>query len=204
MFSLGRLYYLLLQDYARAAFWWRKAGVERGPNRPECVFLADCYWRLGSKPMALDYLNRMSRSAVPIAAIKQLADMGETRSAIQLAEAAARGGYADLAYLYAGDACRIEGQFDQAIGYYDKVLKIEPRGKEGEVKRIKRAQTRADEHRGDPGLRQAGLDADSGRHVPRRRAGLRAASCRSRSRCRAAACRTSKSSATKKNSTMRR
>lgn len=53
MFTLGRLYYMLLQDYARAAFWWRKAGVERGPNRPESVYLADCYWRLGSKPMAL-------------------------------------------------------------------------------------------------------------------------------------------------------
>jgi len=143
MFQLGRLYYLLLQDHARAAFWWRKAGVEQGPNRPESVFLADCYWKLGSKPMALDYLNRMSRSAIPITAIKQLADMGETRSAVQVAEAAARGGYADLAYLYAGDAYRIEGQFDQAIGYYDKVLKIEPRGKEGEVNRIKRAQTRA-------------------------------------------------------------
>jgi uncharacterized protein with FMN-binding domain len=143
MLTLGRLYYLLLQDHARAAFWWRKAGVERGPNRPESVYLADCYWRLGSKPMALDYLKRMSRSAVPISAIKQLADMGETRSALQLAEVAARGGYADQAYLYAGDACRIEGQFEQAIGYYDKVLKIEPRGKEGEVNRIRRAQTRA-------------------------------------------------------------
>jgi len=143
MFYLGRLYYLLLQDYARAAFWWRKAGVEQGPNRPESVFLADCYWKLGSKPMALEYLNRMSRSAIPITAVKQLADMGETRTAVQIAEAAVRGGFADLAYLYAGDAYRIEGQFDQAIGYYEKVLKIEPRGNEGVVNRIKRAQTRA-------------------------------------------------------------
>ena len=143
MLSLGRLYYLLLQDHARAAFWWRKAGVERGPNRPESVYLADCYWRLGSKPMALEYLNRMSRSGVPISAIKQLADMGETRTALQLAEVAARGGYADQAYLYAGDACRIEGQFEQAIGYYGKVLNIEPRGSEGEVNRIQRAQARA-------------------------------------------------------------
>lgn len=143
MFTLGRLYYLLLQDYARAAFWWRKAGVERGPNRPESVNLADCYFRLGSKPMALDYLNRMSRTGVPMTAIKQLADMGETRAAIQLAESAAQGGYADFAYLYAGDACRIEGQGEQAIRYYEKVLQIVPRGNEGQVNRIKRAQTRA-------------------------------------------------------------
>ena len=143
MVTLGRLYYLLLQDYARAAFWWRKAGVERSPNQPIGVFLADCYWRLGSKPMALEFMNRMGHTAVPITAIKQLADMGETRSAIQIAEAAARGGYADFAYLYAGDACRIEGQFEQAIRYYERVLKIEPRGKEGEVKRIQRAQERA-------------------------------------------------------------
>jgi uncharacterized protein with FMN-binding domain len=143
MHTLGRLYYLLLQDYARAAFWWRKAGVERGPNRGESVFLADCYWRLGSKQMALDYLNRMGRSPLPMTAIKQLADMGETRAALQLAETAARGGQADFAYLYAGDACRIDGQYEQAIRYYEKVVKIEPRGNEGEVKRIQRAHARA-------------------------------------------------------------
>jgi uncharacterized protein with FMN-binding domain len=85
----------------------------------------------------------MGRSSIPITAIKQLADMGETRNAIQIAEAAARGGYADLAYLYAGDACRIEGQFDQAIRFYDRVLQLPARGNEGEVKRIQRAQERA-------------------------------------------------------------
>jgi uncharacterized protein with FMN-binding domain/predicted Rdx family selenoprotein len=143
MGTLGRLYYLLLQDYARAAFWWRKAGIEQAPNQPIGVYLADCYWKLGSKPMALEFLNRMGRSSIPITAIKQLADMGETRNAIQIAEAAARGGYADLAYLYAGDACRIEGQFDQAIRFYDRVLQLPARGNEGEVKRIQRAQERA-------------------------------------------------------------
>ena len=143
MVTLGRLYYLLLQDYARAAFWWRKAGVDRNPNQPLGVFLADCYFRLGSKPMALEFMNRMGRSNVPVTAIKQLADMGETRAAIQLADAAVRGGLADLGYLYAGDACRIEGQFDQAIRYYERVLQIPLRGNDGEVKHIQRAQQRA-------------------------------------------------------------
>ena len=69
--------------------------------------------------------------------------MGETRAAIQLADAAVRGGLADLGYLYAGDACRIEGQFDQAIRYYERVLQIPLRGNDGEVKHIQRAQQRA-------------------------------------------------------------
>jgi uncharacterized protein with FMN-binding domain len=91
--------------------------------------------------MAMDFLQR--KKDIYFSTVKLVADMGETRLALQWAESAAKSGMADQAYLYAGDACRIEGDYDQAVRYYEKVLKIEPRGKEGEINRIKRSHTRA-------------------------------------------------------------
>ena len=142
METLGRLYFLLLRDYARAAFWWRQAGVERQANLPQGVELAECFWRLGNKQMALEFLNK---NRVYFTTIKLLADMGETRRALQIADAAARGGWSDLAYLYAGDACRIEGRYDEAIRYYQQVLDLKTRGGGAtrDEKRIERNQTRA-------------------------------------------------------------
>ncbi|MHC4176316.1 MAG: SHD1 domain-containing protein [Planctomycetota bacterium] len=138
MNTLGRLYFLLLQDYARAAYWWRQAGVGPGNRSPAGVNLAACYWRLGNKQMAMELLQK-----IPLyySSIKLLADMGETQTALRLAESAARGGTADMAYLYAGDACRIEGQYRQAIGYYQKVLDVPATGKE--AKRVEQSQQRA-------------------------------------------------------------
>ena len=138
MRTLGRMYFLLLRDYARAAFWWRQAGVESDANWPEGIELAECYWRLGNKQMALKCLRR---NTVYFTTIKLLADMGETRQALELADGAARGGWSDLAYLYAGDACRIEGRYDEALRYYKKVLDVKPQG--NAQKRVERNQERA-------------------------------------------------------------
>jgi uncharacterized protein with FMN-binding domain len=138
MTTLGRLYYLLQQDYARAAFWWRQAGVDRSSQSPQAVNLAECYWRLGNKQMALDLLDNTSPY---FSSIKLLADMGETERALQIAEAGARSAWPDLAWLYAGDACRIDGQYERAIGYYEKVLDVRPVGRAAE--RIQRNHQRA-------------------------------------------------------------
>ncbi|HUT93555.1 MAG TPA: SHD1 domain-containing protein [Thermoguttaceae bacterium] len=138
MTTLGRLYYLLLQDYARAAFWWRQAGVGPGSQSPHGVNLADCYWKLGNRQMALDLLDEIP---VYYSTIKLLADMGETTRALRIAEAAGRGPFRDMAYLYAGDACRIDGQYQQAIAYYQKVLDVPATGRAKQ--RIERNHQRA-------------------------------------------------------------
>ncbi len=135
---LAHMYHDLLQDYPRAAFWWRKVLAAQGGDSPDGVKLAECYWKLGSKKMATDLLGQISPY---YATIKLLADMGETQSALRLAESAARGGEADLAYLYAGDACRVQGTYAKAIQYYQKVLQVPAAGQAAE--RIKRNQTRA-------------------------------------------------------------
>ena len=137
MQSLGSMYHDLMRDYARAAFWWQKAGIGTGSQSPVGVKLAECYWKLGNKQMALDLLRQ-----IPIyySSIKVLADMGETEYAIKIAESAARS-LPDLAYLYAGDACRIEGRYQDAIRYFQKVLAVRPAGRTAE--RTKRNHQRA-------------------------------------------------------------
>ena len=79
--SLGGMYFRFFQDYPRAAFWWRQAGVKAGD--PDSVALAECYWRLGNKSMAMVLLKQ--RSLRP-SMIKLWGDMGETDRALQLAE----------------------------------------------------------------------------------------------------------------------
>ena len=58
--SLASMYFRFFQDYARAAYWWQKLGV-RGGTR-DAVGLAECYYRLGNKAMAMKMLVGRSTS----------------------------------------------------------------------------------------------------------------------------------------------
>ena len=116
---LGQAYFNLLQDYPRAAFWLSQA--EPLPGRAR-IALAECYWRLGNKAMALE---KVGRQALPVQAIKLLGDMGYTDRATRLAELFAKRGDPHVPYLLAGDASRLAGQLDQAVGFYQKVLDAE-------------------------------------------------------------------------------
>ena len=121
MRALGEMYFELFQDYARAAFWLRRAQVEI--PQPQSVYLAECYWRLGNRQMALEIL---SSRRLPMNAIKLLGEMGQTDRATRLAESFVRS-YPERAhepYLLAGDACRRAGRYEQAIGFYQKVLQL--------------------------------------------------------------------------------
>lgn len=122
MRSLGSMYHNLLQDYARSAFWFRLSGLENQlADAPQPgIVLADCYWQLGSKRMALELLAKMKRK--PYSAIKLLGDLGETDAAVKLGEAFAKSGQASTSFLYAGDACRVAGRLDDAEKYYRKAI----------------------------------------------------------------------------------
>ena len=117
--ALAAMYYELFQDYPRAAFWFRQAKVKM--PEPQAVQLAECYWRLGNKQMALATIDARS---LPMNAIKLLGDMQETDRAVRLAGSFGRNNptRAHEPYLLAGDACRLVGRFDQAIEFYQKVL----------------------------------------------------------------------------------
>jgi uncharacterized protein with FMN-binding domain len=122
MTTLGGMHFRLFQDYPRAAFWLLEAKVQ--PPDPQAIQLAECYWRLGNRQMALDVLKS---PRLPLNAIKLLGDLGQTDRAVRLAESFGRS-YPDRSqepYLLAGDACRLAGRFDQAIRFYQKVLDAE-------------------------------------------------------------------------------
>lgn len=122
MLSLCHMYHDLLEDYARAAFWYRAVGVEKDPVEyaQSAVILAECYWRLGYRDEALKFLAKVPAS---VSQAKLLGDMGETDKAIRMALADEdTQGYDFLA---AGDACRQAGRYQEALGYYQKVLNIE-------------------------------------------------------------------------------
>jgi uncharacterized protein with FMN-binding domain len=118
MNALGHIYAELLEDYARGAFWWRKAGAGGAT-----VDLAICYWKLGNTDMAKEMLTVIGADDTRHGSvIKAWADMGEYDTAIKLAEEKAKNDKEDIGYLMAGDACRLAGKYQQAIDYYKKAL----------------------------------------------------------------------------------
>lgn len=127
MQTLGGMYHNLLEDWPRAVFWWRKSGGNT-------FGLAHCYWELGNKDMAVKILKRLGGDYTRHGSIIKLwADMGEFDKAIKLAEAKARTGMPDTAYLAAAEACRFEGKYKRAIAYYEKVLATPDRERKGDI-----------------------------------------------------------------------
>ena len=124
MKSLGGMYFRFFQDYPRAAYWWRTAKVKSSDG--DGVALAECYYRMGSKRMAMQAID--SRR-LKVASIKLLGSMGETKRALRMADS-----YVSLsksprnvkaALLAAGDVCRSNEDYKRAIRYYKRVLEIE-------------------------------------------------------------------------------
>jgi uncharacterized protein with FMN-binding domain len=114
MNELGSMYFRFFEDHARAAFWWRQAGVDKSLQFPQAkMHLAECYWRLGNRDMALQILNG---SQITYQGVKLLGDMGETARCVQLAtQAAGAARWPSELYLIIGDAHRVAGDLDKAL-----------------------------------------------------------------------------------------
>ncbi|WP_419580620.1 FMN-binding protein [Stieleria magnilauensis] len=117
MEMLGKLYFTLLQDYERAAYWLERS--QAGLNTEAGIYLASCYWRLGNRDMALSLMRGKS---LHIDAIKLLGDMGELDGALIVARVYEKTSLANEAWLNTGDALRGAGRFDDAIRSYQKVI----------------------------------------------------------------------------------
>ncbi|MBP7050273.1 MAG: FMN-binding protein [Phycisphaerae bacterium] len=131
--SLGRMFHDLMEDYARAVFWWRIAaryGVHVG-----AIDLAHCYWKLGCTEMAEETLAQVRSDYTRHGSlIKLWADMGQFDRALKLAEQKATSDMPTAAYLAAGDACRLAGRYTEALAYYRKALAgRDSAGREGDV-----------------------------------------------------------------------
>jgi uncharacterized protein with FMN-binding domain len=135
METLGHLYHNLLEDWARAVFWWRVS--ERYGGYVDPVGLAHCYWKLGSKDMAVEVLSAVGPDYTRHGMlIKLWADMGEFDKALSLAEQKAADGMPTIAYLVAGDTCRLAGRHKEALAYYQKVLSAKGDiGHEGDIQK---------------------------------------------------------------------
>ena len=140
MKTLGGMYFNLFQDYGRAAFWWQQSGIHVGD--PDGIELAECYWRLGDRKTAEQFLADPERprpnNTLQVRMIKLWGDMGETTKAVKLAEWWVRsGGQPQMAYLFAADACRLGGRYQDAIKYYQKTIDAPDTGKPGQPDRNK-------------------------------------------------------------------
>jgi uncharacterized protein with FMN-binding domain len=117
MEKLGVMYFQLLQDYERAAYWLQQARTT--PSKPAGIHLCECYWRLGNKAMAMKQLETRQ---LHFSAIKLLGDMGEVEKALNLAAVYEATNFFNEACLNAGDALRAAGRLDEAVTFYQKVL----------------------------------------------------------------------------------
>ncbi|MCA9138195.1 MAG: FMN-binding protein [Planctomycetales bacterium] len=117
MAALGMAYFRLLQDYPRAAFWLQNAKASVG--KVDGIRLAECYWRLGNREMALDMMRGKSLN---MAAIKLYGDMGELGLALRLTKAYSKTSADYQANILAADALRLAGRLDEAIDYYEQVI----------------------------------------------------------------------------------
>ena len=123
MDELGRMYFELLEDYPRAAFWYQQAGIGKGSEFERSkngAHLAECYWRLGSKPMAVELLKRLPNT---YEAIKLWGDLGETKKCVELAtKAIPHARWPGTCYLIIGDAYRMAGEYPKAAAAYQKAI----------------------------------------------------------------------------------
>lgn len=137
MKSTASMYFRFFQDYPRAAYWWQMARLTG--RDPDSVLLAECYFRMGSREMAMDALKGQP---MRVSMIKLLGDMSETDQAVALAGRYVKaGGSAHEAYILAGDACRLAHRTQQAIDLYQKVIDTPATGKRAD--RLKKVQARA-------------------------------------------------------------
>lgn len=151
MEALANSYFNLMQDWARAAFWWEKVAARQKLSVFNTVRLAECYWRLGSKAMAVAKMREVD-GYVSAGIVKLWSEMGEPEKALRLAAAMARpderGDQSWVAegHLAAGDVYRLHGRYSEAVARYQKVLEIQPIGqRKGQIERLRnRAQANID------------------------------------------------------------
>lgn len=124
MNALAIMYHNLHEDWARAAFWWEKAGNTDNTD------LAHCYFKLGSKAMAMEILNRHPADYSRHCSVARLwSEMGDSQKALSMAlEAAQR--TPDVGYLAAGDICRVNGRSREALDYYRKAVEATTGGRD--------------------------------------------------------------------------
>ncbi len=117
--ALARMYFNYFKDYARAAYWWQKAGESSN------IQLARCYFELGNLDMAkkilLQYPFDTTREGDVINAWGTFGDMDR---ALRIAKDRISSNAPDIGDGVAGDVCRVAGRYDDALKYYSEYMKL--------------------------------------------------------------------------------
>ncbi|MFW6153819.1 MAG: FMN-binding protein [Planctomycetota bacterium] len=125
---LGDLYFDLFNDWVRAAHWYETSMLHRRRVRAVLtVRLAECYWRIGSREMAVETLRRFRQDMhLPSAMAAQLwCQMGYAGGAMKMAEKMiADPQRADEGHLAAGNIRRYTGRLDEAIEHYEQAAAL--------------------------------------------------------------------------------
>src|SRR4030095_12261064 len=96
----------------------------------DSIDLAHCYFKLGSKAMAVEILDKYPADYTRHCSVARLwSEIGENEKALAIAlETAKR--TPDVGFLAAGDICRRAGRTSAALGYYEKALKAAAGGRD--------------------------------------------------------------------------
>lgn len=133
--ALGRMYFHLFQDYVRSAYWLEQAQTTIQDEGG--VMLAECYFQLGSRDLAMQMLRQRR---LPPAAVKLLAELGETDSALRLTRMYMGTQAEPEVCLLAGDALRNISRNEEAIQYYERVINSnQARNKDYQARYVGRA-----------------------------------------------------------------
>jgi uncharacterized protein with FMN-binding domain len=163
MNALAAAYAELLDDFPRAAFWWRKGGGAGHAGYSHKVALARCYWNMGNKDMAVETLseNNVNPAAVPIL-IRVWGEFGEAARALQLGERNVNSNPMEVNRVM-GEVCRSAGQYPQAIAYFEKAMEA---GKQRGMNTVRLQ-----------GSLESAQAADAFNHLDRAPAGVYSAKC---------------------------
>lgn len=154
MLALAEYYRNLLNDYARAAYYYRQLDEGKGGNFAVEVGLGDCYAELGNEEMAMELYKKHEKTVGRDADIvRRYAKLGETKLAIKTGKAmiaSSDGLNKAISLLATGDAARSEGDYKEALSLYEQVKDVSVPKRdtaertEDEQKRVEQVKHRAE------------------------------------------------------------
>ncbi len=123
--TLGHCYGELLQDWPRAIYWYQQADLLGAGNDERTIALANAYWRLGSRTLAVQTLKPLRQDGTRHGSlIKQWADMGDYPTAYRLAQARV-GSTEDIGWFMSGYVAQVEGSWAKALDCFKKAAAAE-------------------------------------------------------------------------------
>jgi len=139
MRAIARNYQFLQQDPARAAYWWKKSGIEKSDDPSDEVDLANCYFALGNKEFPRKLLNDIGKDESRHGeTIKLWADIGDYDKALSVAKIKIEeDSNPDIGYLMAGETCRMMGNYKDAISHFEKVIAMDDNKAGRDIKQSK-------------------------------------------------------------------